>query len=47
MEISQKQWNKSIGYVKIYLIGLLGSPGSFAGNPGGVRVGPCLATGLV
>src|SRR6218665_4002338 len=44
--IPQNSGRSPLVMLKFIFKGLLGSPDSFAGNPGGVRVGPCLATGL-
>src|SRR6218665_431638 len=44
--IPQNSGRSPLVMLKFIFKGQLGSPGSFAGNPGGVRVGPCLATGL-
>src|SRR6218665_2519380 len=45
--IPQNSGRSPLVMLKFIFKGQLGSPGSFAGNPGGVRVGPCLATGLL
>src|SRR6218665_1116042 len=42
--IPQNSGRSPLVMLKFIFKGQLGSPGSFTGNPGGVRVGPCLAT---
>jgi len=42
--IPQNSGRSPLVMLKFIFKGQLGSPGSFSGNPGGVRVGPCLAT---